>query len=89
MTIMKKLAAFALAGALALGSAGVALAQGISLDDARRIALEHVPGTVIEIERDDDDGVPEWEVEVRGEDGFEYEVTIDARNGRVIKIERD
>lgn len=82
------LAVLALGGTLALGS--IAAAQGrISDEQARRIALDHVPGTVIDLEHDDEDGTPRIEVEVRGEDGRVHEVTVDARDGRVIDIEEE
>jgi uncharacterized membrane protein YkoI len=70
-----------------------ALAQNratLSEDDARRIALQHVPnGTVEEIELDDDESPPVYEVEVVDPDGREHELEIDATNGRVIRAEVD
>ena len=61
----------------------------ISLADAERIALEHLPGgTVEDIERDHRLGKPVIEVEVRAEDGREHELVID-EGGRVISEEID
>lgn len=77
--------ALALAGALTLGTGAVAAAQYISLQDAQRIALYHVPGTVIDIELDDG----KWEVEICATDGRVHEVKINARTGHVIEIEVD
>ena len=84
-------AALAFAGILAAAStlvAGSAAAQ-ISDERARQIALEHVPGTVTDLERDEENGRQVIEVEVRGEDGREREVVIDAGNGRVLTVEED
>ncbi len=86
---LRRMVAVAVA-ALALGAVSSALAQGqITDEQARRIALEHVPGTVLDLEREDDDGVPTIEVEVRGEDGRVHEVEIDARDGRVLAVEAE
>ncbi len=61
----------------------------ISLAEAERIALERVPGgTVEDMERETRLGEPVIEVEVRGPDGREYELVIDA-SGRVISEEID
>lgn len=88
-----------LAGALALAltagmgfTASAAHAQDglISIAEAERIALEHVPGgTIEEIERDRERGVIVYEVEVRAPNGVEHELVIDARTGRILRAEID
>lgn len=58
----------------------------ISATKAKEIALKQVNGTVTSVDYDDDDY--QYDVEVR--DGqVEYEVKIDARNGNVIRVEKD
>ena len=70
--------------------ASLALAQGaISDDQAKKIALQKVPGTVLDLERDDEDGVAVIEVEVRAQDGSIHEVTIDATSGAVLEVEEE
>jgi uncharacterized membrane protein YkoI len=78
-------------GVLAPMMAGRAAAQAreITMTDAERIALEHVPGTVESIERDRDGGAAVFEVEVRDAQGVEHEVVIDAASGRVLRVEQD
>lgn len=74
--------------AVVIGGSAMVVAQqtsGITDARARAIALEHVPGTVLDLEREDG----EIELEVRGEDGRVHEVTLDERDGRVITIEAD
>ncbi len=84
--VRRTVAALGLAGSLAVGGALIASAQdAVSDERARQIALEHVPGTVLDLDRDHD----EIEVEVRGEDGRIHEVKIDPRDGRVIGVEED
>ncbi len=57
---------------------------GISLEEARRIALEKVSGTIIEEERDDDSY--DFEIVL---DGRKYEIEINAATGAVEKYETD
>lgn len=59
------------------------LAQVLEL--VRRIE----PGDVIEVELDRDDGVWEYQVKVLTPTGRVREVTLDARDGRLIKLEDD
>ncbi len=57
----------------------------ISIEKAARIALERVPGGVVEeIERDIELGKVVYEVDVRGPDGREHDIVIDASNGKVL-----
>lgn len=60
----------------------------ISQDEAAAIAEKTVNGKVIEIERDEDDGVIKYEVELRTDRG-EAEVDIDAATGKVLEVEWD
>ncbi|MFE7620081.1 PepSY domain-containing protein [Streptomyces sp. NPDC057496] len=58
----------------------------VSLDSATGAALRTAPGTVTSVDLDgdrDDRGATHWEVEVRGEDGKEHELDVDARTGKV------
>lgn len=60
----------------------------ISSEHAERIALEKVPGaSVTEIDLDRCYGV-EWELDLRKGD-IEYEVEINADNGRIVSFEED
>jgi uncharacterized membrane protein YkoI len=53
------------------------------------IASEQVPGDVIEVELEDEHGVLVYEIKILTGTGRVREVKIDARNGKVIKIEDD
>ena len=88
-TIGALIAAGALAASVAMAGAVSAQQGGISDERARQIALEHVPGTVLELEREDEGGQAVIEVEVRDAQNVVHEITLDARDGRVIKIEED
>lgn len=81
-----------LALTLALTSAS-ALAQtrtSITMEQAERIALDHVPNATVEsIERDSEHGSTVYEVELRAADGTEHEIVIDANDGRVLRAEID
>jgi uncharacterized membrane protein YkoI len=70
------------------------LAAGEILPLARvlEIVRREVPGPVIEVDLDrDDDGATRWEyeVEVLMDSGVVRKVTLDARNGSVLKIKDD
>ena len=82
------------AAAVLAVAAGAGIAQAVSgseepltgptADQAAEAALEAAGGgTVIEVERQDDDGAGIYEVEVRREDGSEVEIHLDARFQRV------
>ena len=68
----------------------VAAQTDIARERAERIALELVPDATVEsVERDEEDGVDVYEVELVTDDGVEHEVTIDAQTGRVLRVEVD
>lgn len=56
---------------------------------AKSIALKKVPGAkVVKVEFDNDDGVAVYEVElIKG--NYEYELKINAKNGKIIEYEKD
>lgn len=62
---------------------------GLSADDASRIAVERVGGTVREVELELEHGRVEWKVDVVAADGVRYDVRIDAETGEVTRIEAD
>lgn len=56
----------------------------ISANEAKKIALNLVNGTIVDFEEDDD----EFEIEII-KDGIEYEIEIDAYTGKVLEFEID
>ena len=58
----------------------------ISNTDAMAIAEKAVNGNVVEIEKDEDDGIIKYEVELKTDHG-EAEVEIDASTGKVLEVE--
>ena len=61
----------------------------ITVEESKEIALTRVPGTVEEVELEDEDGYLFYEVEVDARDGNEYEILIDAETGDVIAVESE
>ena len=58
----------------------------ISKEEAKSIALEKTGGgKIVEFELDDD----EYEIEIIGTDGYEYELEIDAYTGKIIEFEKE
>lgn len=58
----------------------------MSADEAKKIAVDHVGGKVVEIELDEDDNHFEYEMELRTDLG-EVELTIDAVTGEILEQE--
>ncbi|MCR2042681.1 PepSY domain-containing protein [Anaerosalibacter massiliensis] len=61
----------------------------ISGSEAIEIALRHVPGEVLKVELDTENGILVYEITIRTYTGMYYEVKIDANTGEVIEIERE
>ena len=61
----------------------------VTEEAAIKIALEQVPGTVEEVELEDENGTIIYEIEIKAEDGTEQEVDIDATTGDVVKVEAE
>ena len=71
---------------------GVALAQApkqIDVQEAIRIALQKVPGTVKEVDSDHERGRSVFEVEIWSKAGPKYEVLVDAVTGEVLEARID
>lgn len=60
----------------------------INSEAAIQIALQRVPGQVVKVELDKEDGILVYEVDIRTPTGV-YEVQVNASTGQVIKIELD
>lgn len=61
----------------------------ISADEASKIALKQFPGTVTELELDEDDGRYIYEIEIENGNDKEAEFEIDAMTGETISLEID
>ena len=53
------------------------------------IARGRVPGEIIDVDLDDDDGLAAYEVEILTAAGRKIEIRIDARRGTVLDVEED
>ena len=73
----------------AQGQAALAKQAKITQDEAINAALEKVPGTVEEVELEDEKGTIVYEIELVSTDGTEHEVEVDAQTGEVLKVEAD
>lgn len=67
----------------------VADATGLTEEQVIEIALMEIPGEVIEVELDREDGVQIYEVEILAEDGREMEIEIGADDGTILKVEAE
>lgn len=91
MKVNRRIVIIAAAGAVAVAATGAGIAQAVSGDSEEKVtgpAAERATsaaidaaggGTVLELERADDDGAGVYEVEVRRADGSEVEIHLDAQ----------
>ena len=63
--------------------------QRISSQQAQQIALGRVPGQVLHVDLDMENGVLVYEVYILTAQNRVYEVEINARTGRIIKVEQE
>ena len=61
----------------------------ITEEQATKTALEKVPGTVNEVELEDEDGTIVYGIEVVSTDGTQQDVKVDAQTGKIVKVEAD
>ena len=62
----------------------------VTREQAHRIALKEVPGTITDTDIDKSvEGTIYWSVDVKPTKGVEREVHINAQSGAVIRIEKD
>ena len=61
----------------------------ITEEEAIKTALEKVPGTVQKVELEDEDGTVVYGIEVKAKDASVQDVKVDAKTGKIIKVEND
>ena len=59
------------------------------MQQAKEIALQSVPGRVIHVDMDLENGVLVYEVFIMTAQGMIFEVEILAKNGKIIKIDQE
>jgi uncharacterized membrane protein YkoI len=95
---------FLMAASVLLASVALVLAEDVGHDDALRLLQEgsilplaeitanvkaRVPGKVLEVELETDDGVYVYEFKILRPNGRVQEVEADAATGKILKIEDD
>jgi uncharacterized membrane protein YkoI len=63
--------------------------QILPLNRLLDIAQREVPGEVVDVDLEHDDGRLEYEIEILGQNGRVRTVTLDARTGAVLEVEDD
>ena len=61
----------------------------ISLEEARKIALARIPGTVVESEMGKKKGKVVYEFEIKDKDNKTFDVLVDAKTGEIVGVEAD
>ena len=91
MTLLLMLSASSMAWAGDHERARALLEQGeiLSLSEIMKQASSRIPGKILEVELDEEDGLIVYEIEFLSEQGIIMEMVIDARSGRLISLEED
>jgi uncharacterized membrane protein YkoI len=63
--------------------------QRVTMQQAQEIALKRVPGNVVHVDMDLENGVLVYEVFILTADNRIFEVEVVARSGRILKIEQE
>ncbi|MDJ0823127.1 MAG: PepSY domain-containing protein [Paracoccaceae bacterium] len=83
------LASLVLAGGIAatVSAQTAATETGLTEEQVIAIALMEVPGEVLEIELEREDGMQVYEIEILSAEGVETEIEIAAATGDILEIE--
>ena len=65
--------------------ANLAKQAKITEAESKAIALQKVPGTVTDVELEDEDGTIVYGVEVQAKDGSKQDVKVNAQTGKIVK----
>ncbi|HDR7533208.1 TPA: PepSY domain-containing protein [Bacillus cereus] len=71
------------------GSPQPAYRQRITMQQAQEIALKRVPGQILHVDMDLENGVLVYEVFILTSENRIFEVEILAKSGRILKIEEE
>jgi uncharacterized membrane protein YkoI len=63
--------------------------QRITIQQAQEIAIQRVPGKVMHVDMDLENGVLVYEVFIMTPQGMIFEVEILAKNGKILKIDQE
>lgn len=63
--------------------------QRISSQQAQQIAFSRVPGQIIHVDLDMENGILVYEVYILTAENRVYEVEINAKTGRILKVEQE
>lgn len=61
----------------------------VSVEDAKKTALASYPGEVVSVEYEMEDGNPVYEFDIKGANGKEIEVEVDAVSGKIGETEEE
>jgi uncharacterized membrane protein YkoI len=87
---MNKKLIFALTASLFFAPAAFAADKFTGkFETALKAALAKHPGEVLTVEAEISEGKPQYEFDIKGKDGKEWEVEVDAKTGKVIEVEQE
>lgn len=61
----------------------------ITIEEAMNIAVGRVPGQIVKVELERENGVWVYEVDIITSQGVKYEVVVDMNTGNIVKVEMD
>ena len=63
--------------------------QRITIEQAMNIALQRIPGQIVHVDLDMEDGILVYEVFIMTQSNQIFEVEVHARTGTIMKIEQE
>lgn len=60
-----------------------------TLDQAKEIALKKVPGTIVNTKEEVDDGIVEYEIQIKDKENMLQEVNVDGKTGAITEIDNN
>lgn len=61
----------------------------ITMQEAMNIAVERVPGQIVKVELERENGIWVYEVDIITSQGVKYEVEVDVNTGNIVQVELD
>ena len=85
----QRLITLVLLGALATLTNPAYAAKDTPLDACVKAALAKHPGKMVSLSSEIEDGKSQFEIDIKGDDGSNWEVECDAKTGKIIRFERE
>lgn len=88
LAVLLSLSSFTFLNVQSSQAHGISPTEKISMEKAKRIALQQVKGKIVDAEIEKEDGITKYEIVIQSKDGW-YEVEIDRASGKVLEVDKE